>query len=96
MFSHTNSGVKESAFPAARVVALAECGTRAMVGAVIGSGPVGERTLAPQLLDRVEPGMPILTDRGFYAYDLWTGCRQAGAEVTFRVGSNMNLPVLES
>ena len=24
------------------------------------------------------------------------GCRQVGAEVAFRVGSNMNLPVLEA
>jgi hypothetical protein len=96
VFSHSNSGVKESAFPAVRVVALAECGTRAMVAAVIGSGRQGERTLAPQLLDRVAPGMLILADRGFYAYDLWTGCREAGAEVAFRVGSNMNLPVLET
>jgi hypothetical protein len=96
VFSHSNSGVKESAFPAVRVVALAECGTRAMVAAAIGSGRVGERTLAPQLLDRVESDMLILADRGFYAYDLWTGCRRAGAEVAFRVGSNMNLPVLET
>ena len=96
VFSHSNSGVKESAFPAVRVVALAECGTRAMVGAVIGSGRVGERTLAPQLLDRVEPDMLILADRGFHSYDLWTGCREAGAEVVFRVGANMNLPVLQS
>lgn len=96
VFSHSNSGVKESAFPAVRVVALAECGTRAMVAAAIGSGRVGERTLAPQLLDRVEPEMLILADRGFYAYDLWTGCRNAGAEVLFRVGSNMNLPVLQT
>jgi hypothetical protein len=96
VFSHSNSGVKESAFPAVRVVALAECGTRAMVAAAIGSGRVGERTLAPRLLDRVEPDMLILADRGFYGYDLWVGCREAGAEVAFRVGSNMNLPVLET
>lgn len=96
VFSHSNSGVKESAFPAVRVVAMAECGTRAMVAAAIGFGRVGERTLAPLLLDRVESDMLILADRGFYGYDLWVGCREAGAEVAFRVGSNMNLPVLET
>ena len=93
---HSNSGVKESAFPAVRVVGLAECGTRALVGAVIGRGRVGERTLAPELLPRVEPDMLIIADRGFHGYDLWTGCLEAGAEVLFRATTQLNLPVLET
>jgi Insertion element 4 transposase N-terminal/Transposase DDE domain len=96
VFDHSNSGVKESAFPAVRVVGLAECGTRAMVGAVIGAGRTGERTLAPELLPRLEPDMLIIADRGFHGYDLWTGCLQAGAQVLFRATAQLNLPVIET
>lgn len=96
VFSHSNSGVKESAYPSIRVVGLAECGTRAIIGAAIGDGRVGERTLAPQLLSRIEPDMLIIADRGFHGYDLWTGCLEAGAQVLFRATRQLNLPVLET
>jgi hypothetical protein len=42
----TGSGEHRSAYPKARVVALAECGTHAFVAAALDAYSVGEKTLA--------------------------------------------------
>ena len=55
---------ERSAFPQARVVALAECGTHAMFDAVIGPYTASENALTTDLLDRLEKGMLVLADRG--------------------------------
>ena len=52
-----------SAFPQARVVALAECGTHAMFDAVVGAYTSSEVALADELIGRLEPGMLLLSDR---------------------------------
>jgi hypothetical protein len=56
---------EQAAFPQARVVALAECGTHAIFDAVVGAYTTPENTMARDLLDRLEPGMLLLADRGF-------------------------------
>lgn len=48
-FGYAGSGAGRSAFPKARVVALAECGTHAFLAAEIGGYAVGEKTLAAGL-----------------------------------------------
>ena len=60
---------EKSAFPQARVVALAECGTHAMFDAVIGPYTTSENKLTTGLLDSLEEGMLCLADRGFYSFD---------------------------
>ena len=45
-FGYAGSGENRSAFPKARVVALAECGTHAFVAAEVDAYSVGEKTLA--------------------------------------------------
>jgi hypothetical protein len=45
-FGYAGSGDNRSAFPKARVVALAECGTHAFVAAEVDAYRVGEKTLA--------------------------------------------------
>jgi Insertion element 4 transposase N-terminal/Transposase DDE domain len=62
---------EKSAFPQARLVALAECGTHAMFDAVVGAYSSSEIALAEELVGRLEPGMLLLADRGFYSYALW-------------------------
>ncbi|HEY4990615.1 MAG TPA: transposase domain-containing protein [Nakamurella sp.] len=49
-FGYAGSGANRSAFPKARVVAVAECGTHAFLAAEIDAYQVGERTLAQRLL----------------------------------------------
>ena len=54
---------EQAAFPQARVVALAECGTHAVFAAEIGTYSQSEATLNGPLLDRLEPGMLLPADR---------------------------------
>ena len=67
---------EQSAFPQARVVALAECGTHAIFDAEIGAYTTGGDHLAEDLIDRLEPGMLVLADRGFCGFPLWRGPRR--------------------
>ncbi|WP_171052982.1 hypothetical protein [Streptomyces marianii] len=53
-----------------RLLALVECGTKAVIGAVFDSFAVGERTLAWRLLVHLHTGMLLMADRGFPAFDL--------------------------
>ena len=86
---------EKSAFPQARVVALAECGTHAMVDAVIGPYTTSENTLAEELLDRLEAGMLCLTDRGFYSFEAWQRARRTGADLCWRVKKTLKLEPVE-
>ena len=75
---------EQAAFPQARVVALAECGTHAVFAAQVGRYSKSEATLAGPLLDRLEPGMLLPADRGFFSYALWRRLR-IGADLLWRV-----------
>src|SRR5512135_383652 len=66
-FGYAGSGENRSAFPKARVVALAECGTHAFVAADIGSYETGEKTLAARLYPRLRDDELLNADRGFYS-----------------------------
>jgi hypothetical protein len=76
---------EQAAFPQARVVALAECGTHAVFAAEIGTYSQSEATLTASLLDRLEPGMLLLADRGFFSYALWRKAIGTGADLLWRV-----------
>jgi hypothetical protein len=76
---------ERAAFPQARVVALAECGTHAMFAAVVGGLATGEPTMIEELLPRLEPGMLLLADRGVFSYSLWRKAIGTGADLLWRV-----------
>ncbi len=76
---------EQSAFPQARVVALAECGTHAMFAAEIGKYTESESTLAQRLLTRLAPGMLLLADRGFFSFALWRQAAETGADLLWRI-----------
>lgn len=76
---------EQAAFPMARVVALAECGTHAIFAAEIGKYSQSERTVTEPLLDRLEPGMLLTADRGFFSYALWRKAIGTGADLLWRV-----------
>ena len=80
---------ERSAFPQARVVAIAECGTRAMFDAEVAPYTTGENTMAATLVGRLTPGMVLLADRGFCGYPLWDKARSTGADLLWRAKSNM-------
>ena len=83
------------AFPQVRLLALAECGTRALVAAVHGGYATGEKTLARQLLGRLGAGMLLLADRNFACWELWRDAAATGAELLWRIGASFSLPVDE-
>jgi hypothetical protein len=86
-----------SAFPFVRMAALAECGTHAIVAAEIGKAGEGEETLTRRILSSgaVEAGMLVMVDSGLYSYTNFKMVLDVGADALFRVGANVELPVLE-
>ena len=82
---------ERSAFPQARVVALAECGTHAMFDAVIVPYTTSENAASVELLGRLEPGMLCLADRGFYSFKAWENACGTGADLLWRVKDNLRL-----
>jgi hypothetical protein len=83
---------EQAAFPQARVVALAECGTHAVFAVQIGKYTQSEATLIDPLLDRLEPGMLLLADRGFFSYALWRKAIGTGADLLWRVRTDKSAP----
>jgi hypothetical protein len=82
---------ERAAFPQARVVALAECGTHAMFDAVIGAYTTPENTLAAELVGRLQRGMLCVADRAFYSFEAWQNASSTGADLLWRVKDNLKL-----
>lgn len=80
---------ERSAFPQARIVGLAECGTHVIFDAVVGAYTTGENTLARELISCLEPGMLVLADRGFCGFPLWSKAVATGADLLWRANSVM-------
>ena len=81
---------ERSAFPQARLVALAECGTHAIFDAEIGPCTTSELGLSKLLVDRLEPGMVLLADRGFTGFALWQQAAATGADLLWRAKNNVH------
>lgn len=90
-FGKMGSGPKASAYPKLHVAALAECGSHAIVGAVLGSCRTGERTLVADLVRRVGPGMLVLADAGLYSYELFSAFAATGADLAWRIGASVSI-----
>ena len=87
---------EQAAFPQARVAAVAECGTHAIVDAVVGAYSSAENTLAGELIDRLVPGTLLLADRGFCGFPLWSKAVGTGTDVLWRASSTMKPRPIES
>lgn len=83
---------ERAAFPQARMVLLAECGTHAVFAAEIGTYSASEASLAEPLLDRLEPGMVLLADRGFFSYALWRKASATGVDLLWRIRTDKTAP----
>ncbi|WP_053170010.1 IS4 family transposase, partial [Streptomyces virginiae] len=88
-------GERRGAFPQVWLVVLAECGTHAVFAAATGPCTVAETVLADTLLPQLESGMLLLADRGFPGCDRWRAAAATGADLLWRVASNMVLVVRE-
>jgi hypothetical protein len=82
-------------YPAMRIVALAETGTRGLLGAVIGGRDErSEVPLARKLVPLLRKGMLLLADRAYDAADLVKEAAATGAHVLVR-GSAARKPAVE-
>lgn len=90
----TNTEAK-SAYPQARVLGLVECGTHAVIGAVVSGCDTAEQTMYPGLLHRLQPDMLAIADRGFFSYEAFKLSIETGAQQLWRVKGNAVLPVEE-
>jgi hypothetical protein len=93
-FGYAGSGEGRSAFPKARVVALAECGTHAFLAAEVDAYAVGEKTLANRLYPRLRRDELLTADRNFYSFQAWTLAAGSGAALLWRAPTGLALPVL--
>jgi Insertion element 4 transposase N-terminal len=93
-FGYAGSGDNRSAFPKARVVALAECGTHAFLAAEVAAWSVSEKTLAGRLYPRLRPDELLTADRNFYSFDAWADAVRTGAALLWRAPTQLRLPVV--
>ncbi|MEC3979911.1 IS4 family transposase [Amycolatopsis sp. H20-H5] len=93
-FGYAGSGRHRSAYPKARVVALAECGTHAFLAAEVGPYAVGEQTLAQRLYPRLRGDELLTADRNFYSWAAWDTAAATGAALLWRAPTQLNLPVV--
>lgn len=93
-FGYAGSGDNRSAFPKARVVALAECGTHAFAAAEVDAYSVGEKTLAQRLYPRLRAEELLTADRGFYSWTAWDTAQATGAALLWRAPTQLDLPVV--
>jgi hypothetical protein len=87
-------GKNPAPFPQARVTALVECGTHAVVAAEIDPWKKQERAQVARLLPVLQPDMLVLADSGVYSYELWKAACETGAALLWRVRVDLDLPVL--
>ncbi len=86
-----NKGEK-AAFPQARVLALAECGTHAIFTAQVGTYRESEAKLVERLLGAFTPAMLVLADRGFFSSVLWRQASATGADLLWRIRTDQSGP----
>jgi hypothetical protein len=95
-FGRLDEGPKASAFPQARVVTLAECGSHADVAASFGPCKTDERALLTDMLGALEPDMLVIADRNLSSFELWTQALSTEADLLWRVSATVTLPVIQS
>ena len=79
-----------------RLMALAECGTHAILDAEISPCSTSEIALSRELAERFKPGMLVLADRGFYGFHLWQHAADTGADLLWRVKTNLRPRYLQT
>ncbi|MGW7825226.1 IS4 family transposase [Streptomyces puniciscabiei] len=81
-------------YPALRLLALCETGTRGLLGAVFGPSTTGEMAYAARLLPLLTPRMLLLADRGFDADAFLTSVSDTGAQLLVRLNPRRRPAVL--
>ncbi|WP_433357409.1 IS4 family transposase [Microtetraspora malaysiensis] len=88
-FGRDSAGGYETAFPQARVVAISECASHAMLAADVAGCWAGEQTLTFSLYEQLNEEMLLTADRGFYSFSAWSQARHSGAHLLWRVQAGL-------
>lgn len=84
-FGRRCTGSTQSPFPQMHCVYLAEVGTHAIVDAMVAPCATSEQCLAKGLLRSIEPGMLVMTDRGFVGVWFLAALVDRGAQFLGRI-----------
>ena len=95
-FGPPGASPRAGAYPKLRFVSLVECGTHVLFGTALADYATGEATLAQQVVANLRTGMLCLADRLFFGFALWEQARATGAELVWRVKSNLRLPCTQA
>lgn len=90
-FGRPRGGTGLGAFPQVRVIALAECGARALMGARCAAVTIGEQTLISEVMGE---SMLVVADRGFLCHTTVREMLATGAHALLRAKADIDLPVL--
>src|SRR5712692_1490779 len=91
-FGRAGSSRGSSAFPQIRFVSLVENGTHVLFGSQLAGYGTSEIALTRAILSKLQPGMLCLADRNFFGYALWDQARATGADLLWRVKTQIRLP----
>ena len=94
-FDGPSNGDGPGTFPQVRLVAHAECGTKALLDATFDGYRVAETVLAERLLPSFTAGMLVMADRNFLSWSLWRKAVATGADLLWRASASFRLPVIE-
>lgn len=88
-FGRPGGGRGDGAFPQVHEASLVELGSRAELAFLVKPCRRNEAVIARGLRRHIRPGTPVLADREFYGFALWQAFLERGAQLLWRVRSNI-------
>lgn len=88
-------GEGKTAYPQIQAACLVELGTHAVFDARLDAYAAAESMLIEEMFPSFRPGMLVLADRHIYSFDRWTKAVGTGADLLWRVASNLVLRPVE-
>jgi hypothetical protein len=88
-------GEGKTAYPQIQAACLIELGTHAVFDARMDAYAASETMLIEEMFSSLRPGMLVLADRHIYSFHRWTKAVDTGADLLWRVTSNLILRPVE-
>jgi hypothetical protein len=88
-------GEGKGAYPQVQTACLVELGTHAVFDARLDRYSTSETELIEEMFGSLQAGMLVLADRGIYSFHRWERAVDTGADLLWRVASNLILRPVE-
>lgn len=88
-------GEGKTAYPQIQAACLIELGTHAVFDARMDGYAAAESMLIEEMFPSLRPGMLVLADRNIYSFHRWQKAASTGADLLWRVNSNLTLLPVE-